>query len=126
MGRSIKVFHTSQSFWKDEEVSVVVEQFKKYKSEQNTPISFGRDAPLVRPSDAKYAGLQHLHLGSFNAITNQYHRTSDSWLIYTSGFDNPHFFLLIDILTPDAHEEANNIDLMNRYIAFANSFRQEH
>ncbi len=125
MGRSIKVFKTRHSFWDNEDIAPIVEQFKKYKSEHNTPITFGRDAPLVRPSEATYAGIQHIHIGSFNTLTYQYHRTSDDWLIYTSGFSNSNHYLLIDILTPDAHNKANSIDLMNRYIEIANNFRRE-
>lgn len=126
MGRSVKVFKTDRPLWNDPTIQPIVKQFKQYKSEYNTPVIFGRDAPLIRPSEAKFSGLHHIHLGSFNAITYQYSRTSDSWLIYATGFLNQDYFLLIDILTPDAHDRANNIDLMNKYIEIANKFRETY
>ncbi|MBB1322111.1 type II toxin-antitoxin system YafO family toxin [Shewanella sp. SR43-8] len=126
MGRGIKVFKTEWPIWNTPTIKPIVDQFKQYKLNRNTPVTFGRDAPLVRPSDAKFAGLHHVHLGSFNAITYQYSRTSDDWLIYATGFINHDHFLLIDILAPDAHNKAENIDLMNRYIQIANKFREEH
>lgn len=125
MGRSVRVFKTQKALWDAQEIQPIVEQFKQYKASHNTPVIFGRDAPLVRPSDARFAGLHHLHLGNFNAINHQYHRTSDSWLIYATGFYQQNKIILIDILTPDAHQRANNIDLMNEYIKIANKFREQ-
>ncbi|WP_345852543.1 type II toxin-antitoxin system YafO family toxin [Shewanella algae] len=126
MGGSVKVFKTTSALWNNPAIAPVVEQFKKYKNQMHVPTTFGRDAPLVRPSEAKYAGLQHIHLGVFNPINYQYSRTSDSWLIYATGFMNQNHFLLIDILSPDAHNKANSIDLMNKYINLASKFRETH
>lgn len=125
MVRSVKVFKTQMALWDDPAIKPIVEQFKQYKSECHAPVTFGRDAPLVRPSDAKFAGIHHLHLGNFNAINRQYNRTSDTWLIYATGFINLDHFLLIDILTPDAHERAESIDLMLEYVELAVKFREQ-
>jgi len=125
MGRSVKVFKTPMALWDVPAIKPIVEQFKLYKSEGHVPITFGRDAPLVRPSDAKFAGIHHLHLGNFNAINRQYNRTSDAWLIYTTGFINLDYFLLIDILSPDAHKRAESMDLMLEYVESALKFREQ-
>ncbi len=110
--------------WSTPQRKKLVEQFKEYKSKNVLPTSFGRDAPLQRPSDALFAGIQHLHIGSFNKITDQYYRTSDDWLIYATGMFTDSY-LLIDILSPDAHTRAENFDVMSRYIKLGNSFRNQ-
>ena len=123
MGGSVRVLTTVKPLWKTPIGKQVVENFKKYKSEQIKPIIFGRDAPLSRPTDAKFAELHHIHIGNFNEITRQYSRTSDSWLIYTVRIENPNCFLLIDILTPNAHKDAERHSIMQPYIDAAESFR---
>ncbi|MDN5369586.1 type II toxin-antitoxin system YafO family toxin [Shewanella fodinae] len=125
MDRSIRVLTTANPVWKTPLGTEIVAHFKNYKARGITPLIFGRDAPLKRPKDAEFAALHHLHIGNFNAITRQYSRTSDTWLIYSVGFLKQNCFLLIDILSPDAHKDAERYAVMQPYIDTANRFREE-
>ncbi|AMF94500.1 hypothetical protein AL536_13600 [Vibrio fluvialis] len=118
-----RVFLSEGIDWTTPGNEQLVDDFKKYVIDKKLPTSFGRDAPLNRPKDALFAGLFHLHLGDFNRHTFQYHRTSDDWLIYAKGLYDSNMYLLIDVLSPDAHKQSNNIDLVKSYIAIADKFR---
>ncbi|MEI8631603.1 type II toxin-antitoxin system YafO family toxin [Vibrio sp. PP-XX7] len=69
-------------------------------------------------------GLYHIHLGAFSEYNNQFYRCSDDHLVYTKGLFSE-AYLLIDILSPDAHQRAESMDLMFKYIAIANQFRNQ-
>jgi len=119
-----KFFKSNIIDWSLPENNKIFQNFKAYKSGEGLPLILGRDVPYHRPSDALYAGLFHIHLGNFNRHTDQYHRTSDDCLVYTKGLFTPSF-LVIDILSPDAHNRAKSMDTMLRYIDIANRFRNQ-
>jgi mRNA interferase YafO len=56
----------------------------------------------------------------------QTERTSDTCLVYCRGFSHPDRYLLIDILSPNAHEQANEIDRMLRIAQLAARFREHN
>lgn len=115
--------------WTSSYAQEIIQQFKEYKKTDEPSVLIGRDAPLIRPSAAVFAGLWHTHipdaLESFSPHQGIYHRTSDNFLVYCTGFSDPTNYLLIDILSPDAHNKSENIDLMNRYIKQAEKFREK-
>tara|TARA_R110000868_G_C10969398_1_gene769535 strand:- start:11666 stop:11854 length:189 start_codon:yes stop_codon:yes gene_type:complete len=49
---------------------------------------------------------------------------SDIHLVYCCGFYDTNHYLLITILKPDAHRQANNIDRMLDIAAIAAGFRE--
>ncbi|MDG3088123.1 type II toxin-antitoxin system YafO family toxin [Vibrio hannami] len=122
---SPKFFLSNHVDWTTPENKKLVEQFKLYKSEGVVPDSFGKDASLTRPRDALYAGIQHMHIGHFNKVNNQFHRTSDDWLIYAEGLFSDSY-LLIEVLSPDAHDRSENLEVMSRYIKLGNAFRNKY
>lgn len=104
-----------RSLEEGDELKAVSEGFKFYKSTNNPGAMFGRDAPLDRPSCARASGLQHVHLldqrdlAGFDrikcvSIRDQYRSTSDSFVIYCQGFNDPNSYLLLDVIWFDAHE----------------------
>ncbi len=123
-------FFLSDSFNRDTPyVQEIIKQFKEYKRTGEASDLIGRDAPLIRPSSAVFAGIRYIHLPdeseAFSIYQHIYHRTSDNFLVYCTGFYDLKDFLLIDILSPNAHDKAENIDLMNRYIKQAEKFREK-
>lgn len=119
-----KVFLSNFTDWKTPTNAKLVKDLKTYFLESNLPNSIGRDAPLRRPKDALFAGIMHIHIGDFNQVTDQYYRTSDDWVIYATGLFSDNI-LLIDVLSPDAHERTEKMDLMNTYIKIGNEFRNQ-
>ena len=128
---SVRVFvlqALKDSLTPDEEAALVSD-FRTYKSTGALPDSFGRDVPYHFPKEAVDEKLFHLHLNDgdpwpIHAI--QYSRTSDSHLVYCEGHDNPDAYALIAILSPDAHDQANNIDAMKTLAKKAETFRQHY
>lgn len=119
-----KVFLSNFTDWTTPSNSQLVQDIKQYFQQKELPTSIGRDAPLNRPKDALFAGLMHMHIGDFNEVTYQYYRTSDDWVIYANALFSDSI-LLIDVLSPDAHSRAEQIDLMNQYIKIADEFRNQ-
>lgn len=111
--------------WEKPENAKIFNQFKKYKRGEALPTIIGKDVPYHRPSNAIYAGLHHIHLGKFSEYTDQHRRTSDDCLVYARGLFKE-AYLVIDILSPDAHNRANSMDLMIKYIDIANQFRDKY
>ncbi len=111
--------------WDTPENAKIFNSFKTYIKGEALPTLIGRDVPYHRPSDAVFAGLYHIHLGNFNEHTAQFHRTSDNCLVYAKGLIKE-AYLAVDILSPDAHKQAESMDLMLKYIEIANQFRNKY
>ncbi len=109
----------------------VIDDFKKYKSNNDEGTLFGRDAIIERPSDTHDNEVFHVHLldeKKFRIkrlyLKDQYYRTSDSFLLYCSGEGNKNYYLLIAIVWQKAHEFLNNqTDLLIEYGREAERFR---
>ncbi|NOI20792.1 hypothetical protein F0223_21445 [Vibrio coralliilyticus] len=119
-----KVFLSNFTDWTTPSNSQLVKDLKQYFQKKVLPSTIGRDAPLKRPKDAQFAGLMHIHIGTFNDINYQYYRTSDDWVIYATGLYTDSI-LIIDVLSPDAHSRSEQLDLMSNYIKLGDEFRNQ-
>ena len=115
------------------EPSTLKNDFQKYKETGTPPNNFGRDAEYNHPRSlhiVRVEKLSHIHLEEpdtpWNPNTYQFHRTSDSHLIYCPGFYNESHYLLIAILAPNAHEQARNNSIMYKLGEIAEKFREKH
>jgi mRNA interferase YafO len=112
----------------EDERKAFIADFKLYKSTGKLPERFGRDVPYHFPKEALEEELLHLHLNvddPWPISYLQYDRTSDVHLVYCQGATQKNCFFLMTILSPDAHEQAKNIDLMLKLAEKAESFRKE-
>jgi len=113
-----------------DKLAVLVSDFKGYKESGIVPEHFGRDVlydhlstlPLIRMEEIK-----HIHLGSEDSPLSikkiQFYRTSDIHLVYCQGNNNPNVYLLMAILSPNAHEQSLNRDVMFKLGVMAEKFR---
>ena len=117
----------------DDELKQLEEDFERYKETGIPADCFGRDAPYnhvnTLPSVLS-AELQHVHLltkeKAWPNRTRQFNKTSDNHLVYCSGYYSDQVYLLIAILTPDAHAQLQNRNLMYGLAEIAESFRNEN
>jgi mRNA interferase YafO len=116
-----------------EELNCLEDDFRRYKANGVLPDLFGRDVPynhlntlpLVRAED-----LWHIHLldggSSWPAhCKKQDDKTSDYHLVYCPAYQNPNCFLLIAILSPDAHAQARKNQVMLNLAKMAEIFRMK-
>jgi mRNA interferase YafO len=131
----IRVFKSSviQNQLTKNELVQLTDDFKQYKATNILPKNFGRDVPYDHPNTLptlKTEQVQHIHLGSedkplpFNRI--QFHQTSDVHLVYCPSFNNDDIFLLMAILSPDAHQQAKNREIMYKLGVMAEGFRNKY
>ncbi len=83
----------------------LVKLFRQYKDTGVAPPIFGRDAPYDFPPTIARSGLAHIHIKDQKASKNwSLHRvrlhlkTSDTALIYCSGYFHNDHYLLLDLL----------------------------
>ena len=107
--------------------------FKRYKETGIPADHFGRDAlynhinslPSVRVQE-----LQHMHLltqqHSKTHSLRQFNKTSDDHLVYCQGFYSNEIYLLIALLSPNAHEQARNNNIMLKMAQFSEKFRNQY
>ena len=112
-------------------IKLLAKDFSGYKRNILVPDYFGRDGDYLRPKECCEEGVWHLHLcettpppDTWTCIRNLFSRKSDIHLVYCCGFYDPNHYLLITVLTPDAHRQANNIDRMLDIAAIAAGFRE--
>lgn len=104
--------------------------FKRYKA-TNDPLGiFGRDVLYERPPSAVLSELYHVHVieapERYNHRKNQFNNTTDrTHLVYCRGYTNPNHYLIIDVLTPDAHVKATH-QLILSAIEDAERFRAKY
>lgn len=131
----MRVFKTNliKSQLSEPELEQLTRDFKQYKQTGIPADTFGRDAlydyPHTLPS-VRHAELRHLHIieVSCGSIpnSNQYYRTSDDHLVYCEGFFNSGDFLMISILSPNAHAQARKNSLMFKLAEMAEDFRNQY
>ena len=91
------------------ELQDLVVKFRNYKDQGATGDFFGRDTFYDRPPSVVAAGLWHVHTadaksGPFKLRYAQFSRTSNTALVYCTGYFKPDHILLIGILYK-AHEQ---------------------
>ncbi len=127
---AIKIY-TSRMIREDhpeERIISLVTEFRNYKEKGILPDTFGRDYPYHRPSAAVNADLRHIHLNpmaNWNLRVIQHKRSSDTCLVYCSGWHSGDNYLLIAILS-NAHERAQKITFMMELAEIAEGFRKKY
>ena len=116
-----------------EELGQLSKDFEQYKESCIPADYFGRDAlynhinssPLVLSSE-----LQHIHiLTPSKALTDkrrQFNKTSDDHLVYCNGYYSNQAYLLISLLSPDAHTQSRNNHVMYSLAKVADKFREKN
>ena len=112
-------------------VKEIIDGFILYKKTGNPGQLFGADVPTERPKEARENKLYHAHLldkKTFQLkrlqLKPQEKRTSDTFLMYCSGYNNPTYYLLIGIIWNDAHARLRDgMDRLIRYGKEAEKFR---
>jgi len=114
-------------------VETLKEDFKNYKESNLLPDTFGRDAPYNHMNSlpiVKTEELAHIHIKEnnkswpINAI--QFNRTSDTHLIYCHGSIDSNCYLLMAILSPDAHVQSRDNSIMYSLGKMAEKFREKY
>ncbi len=107
--------------------------FERYKTSGIPADCFGRDAHYNHVNSLPSvlsAKLQHIHLltpaPTQSKTTRQFNKTSDIHLVYCSGFYSDQVYLLIAILSPDAHTQSLNNNVMYNLAQMAEKFREKN
>lgn len=104
--------------------------FILYKSTDQLPATFGRDAPYTEPWAAYNAGIMHIHLklppDSFPPKKPQIDRTTDTALVYVRGELEENRYLILAVLHPDAHAKAREEKIMRYLARLAKTFRDTY
>ncbi|WP_271274346.1 type II toxin-antitoxin system YafO family toxin [Aliamphritea hakodatensis] len=114
----------------EQEQIALTNDFRRYKTTGELPDTFGRDAAYDHPNTPPLiqAGqVQHIHLldesDQWDVHTIQFYRTSDKHLVYCPGALHDDCFLLMAILSPDAHAQAKDSNIMRKLGLMAEKFR---
>lgn len=107
----VKVY-VSKHFPDSPQNKALVERFKQYKITADPSDLFGRDVLYDRNPQAVLNDVRHVHIIElpelYSPFKSQFYNTTDKkHLVYCSGFSDPHKFLIIDLLTPNAHAKAS-------------------
>lgn len=115
------------------ELQGLTDDFKRYKLTGIPTETFGRDAAYDHPNTlslVKQEYVRHLHLlppdKPWPLSKAQFNKTSDVHLVYCQGVIYQEYFALIAILSPDAHHQARNNDIMYKLAKSAELFRQKY
>ena len=128
----VKVFLSShfRDSCSTEKLSSLTERFREYKKTGIQEPTFGRDTTYDFPSSVKNAGMQHIHVRDassrkWNLKKIIYDRTSNTALIYTEGYFNRNYYLLLGFIE-NAHETYKNNPLYLLELAeIADKFREK-
>lgn len=118
-----------------EQLKALGRAFEEFKTQQqNNPHlkpetymspTLGRDANIKRPRKAKKI-LRHQHF-NVEAIWRPWDRiaarTSDDVLIYTWGEKDPQHYIILAVLSPDGHDQMEDMKLMGRLADAAKACR---
>ena len=114
----------------DNELTDLIEDFRDYKLTGVAPDTFGRDELYDHPHTMpliKAEKVKHVHLlnaeKKWPIYRPQFYKTSDIHLVYCQGESDIGCYLLITILSPDAHEQAKNNNVMYQIGKIAEKFR---
>lgn len=130
----MRVFKSSiiRKILTDEELDALVVDFKSYKLTGNAPEHFGRDVPYDHPNTLPIVlaeEVHHIHIGSKEKALVlrkiQFYQTSDIHLVYCQGSLDDNCYLLMTILSPDAHGQAKSRDIMFKLGVMAEKFRNK-
>jgi len=115
------------------ELLALEEDFKSYKSTESLPRNFGRDELYDHPNTlpiVKAESVRHIHLEDakhpWPVFLDQFHKTSDVHLVYCESDMTADCYLLMAILSPNAHALARNNNWMFKLGKMAEAFRQRY
>ncbi|WP_394172375.1 type II toxin-antitoxin system YafO family toxin [Thalassotalea litorea] len=117
----------------DDELDNLVKDFKRYKLTGVLPDLFGRDVAYDHPNTLPIITaeqVQHIHLASadspFPIKLLQFKRTSDQHLLYCPSAIHDDTYLLMAILSPNAHKQAFDRNVMYKLGVMAEKFRHNY
>lgn len=116
----------------EQDLNDLVQDFKAYKSDSGRPSTFGRDALYDHPNTyppVRQEEVRHIHLADpsyWPVRALQFNRTSDEHLVYCQGIRDKNCYLLIQLLSPDAHDQARNNNIMAVIAKEAGKFRNQY
>jgi len=115
------------------DLTALKDDFKKYKESGNPPGNFGRDVLYNHPNTLPIVcqeKISHIHLedpdNPWHFHVAQFNRTSDIHLVYCRGFYDEKCYLLMTLLSPDAHNQALNRTIMFNLGKMAEQFRNKY
>jgi mRNA interferase YafO len=115
------------------DLSALKKDFRQYKESGIPPGNFGRDAQYNHPNAlpiVRQEKVAHIHLEEpdtpWRVKTVQFNRTSDTHLIYCRGFSDENCYLLMALLSPNAHDQAWNNTIMYNLGKMAEQFRNQY
>ena len=115
------------------DLTALKEDFKQYKGSHLLPSNFGRDAEYNHPNNlpiVRQEKLSHIHLEEpdkpWSIRTMQFSKTSDTHLVYCQGHHDENCYLLMALLSPDAHDQALNRTIMYNLGKMAEKFRNTY
>ena len=115
------------------DLAALKKDFKQYKDTNIPPSNFGRDAEYNHPNtlpSVRQEKVAHIHLEEpdkpWDVHAVQFNKTSDTHLVYCRGFHDENCYLLMALLTPDAHEQARNRTIMYKLAKMAEKFRNNY
>ncbi|GAB3321001.1 type II toxin-antitoxin system YafO family toxin [Haliea atlantica] len=110
----------------------LVNDFKAYVGGDFRP-NFGRDVAYDHantPRKVLFHQVRHLHLFDpgkpWEREAPPFRKTSDHHLVYCTGQLDEHCYLLMAILSPEAHQKARNSAIMERLGLMAEQFRARY
>ncbi len=128
----IRIFKTDliREQMSSEHLAQLASDFKRYKETGVPAGHFGRDAPYNHVNSlpsVRLQELQHLHLliqpQNQTQNSRQFNKTSDDHLVYCQEFYSNEVYLLIALLSPNAHEQARNNNVMLKMVQISEKFR---
>lgn len=130
----IRVFKSVviQKLLTPQDLDDLTKDFLHYKESSLCPDYFGRDVAYDHPHTPTVVlqeDVRHIHLVEHSAWAvrlMQFNRTSDRHLVYCQGFFNPDCYLLITLLSPNAHEQAKINNIMRKIGEQAEIFRMKY
>ncbi len=115
-----------------EELSALVRAFRDYKEGKSQPANFGRDVPYVAYPARLDSGLHHLHLRDAASkkwdlkFIRVHDKTSDTCLVYCTGFWDENCYMLIDIMVNAHAEYTGSQQRIRKLLKMAELFREEY
>lgn len=124
----------------------LIKDFKAHKEGQLIPY-FGRDAQYLRPRSIADSDILHIHIlhessraykiqeaaikrghpkDPFGLKCDMDMPEHDKALVYTRGFMNKDCYYILDFFDGNAHETAENMDIMLKLAKIAEKFRESH
>lgn len=130
----IHVFKSAviQKLLTPQDLDDLTKDFLHYKESNLYPDYFGRDVAYDHPHTPTIIlqeKVRHIHLAeqaSWPVRLIQFKRTSDRHLVYCQGAINSNCYLLITLLSPDAHSQAKISNVMRKIGEQAEIFRMKY